>query len=68
MFTLALALAGTATLLNLLEAFVFRKLAVPAPEQKNGTRTERRMGRRIRNGAKLPPTRAEERTDGDEGK
>jgi predicted permease len=35
-FTLALALAGTATLLNLLEAFVFRKLAVAAPEQLVG--------------------------------
>jgi hypothetical protein len=35
-FTLALALAGTTTLLNLLEAFVFRKLAVPAPEQLVG--------------------------------
>lgn len=35
MFTLALALAGTTTLLNLLEAFVFRKLAV-APEQLVG--------------------------------
>jgi hypothetical protein len=34
--TLALALAGTATLLNLLETFVFRKLAVPAPEQLVG--------------------------------
>lgn len=32
-FTLALALAGTATLLNLLEAFVFRQLAVSAPNE-----------------------------------
>jgi predicted permease len=34
--TLALALASTATLLNLLEAFVFRRLAVPAPDQLIG--------------------------------
>jgi hypothetical protein len=31
--TLALALTGTATLLNLLETFVFRRLAVAAPDQ-----------------------------------
>ena len=35
-FTLALALSATATLLNLLEVFVFRKLAVPAPQQLLG--------------------------------
>jgi putative ABC transport system permease protein len=35
-FTLALALAGTVTLVNLLEAFVFRRLAVAAPEQLIG--------------------------------
>src|SRR2546423_15515464 len=35
-FTLALALTGTVTLLNLLEAFVFRPLAVTAPEQLIG--------------------------------
>jgi len=35
-FTLALALAGTATLLNLLEAFIFRRLAVHAPDQLIG--------------------------------
>jgi hypothetical protein len=34
--TLALALAGTMTLLNLLETFVFRKLSLPAPEQLVG--------------------------------
>lgn len=34
--TLALALAGTLTLVNLLEAFVFRRLAVAAPDQLVG--------------------------------
>jgi hypothetical protein len=45
--TLALALAGTATLVNLLEAFVFRTLAVPAPEQLIGiypVRTDSSVG------------------------
>lgn len=35
-FTLAFALAGTTTLLNMLEAFVFRRLAVAAPERLIG--------------------------------
>ena len=35
-FTLALALAGTATLLNLLETFFFRQLAVPSPDRLIG--------------------------------
>jgi predicted permease len=35
-FTLALALAGTTTLLNVLETFVFRRLAVPAPDRLIG--------------------------------
>lgn len=35
-FTLAFAFAGAATLLNLLEAFVFRRLAVSAPDQLIG--------------------------------
>ncbi|OLC50708.1 MAG: hypothetical protein AUH43_04350 [Acidobacteria bacterium 13_1_40CM_65_14] len=35
-FTLTLAFAGTATLLNMLEAFVFRRLAVPAPDRLIG--------------------------------
>lgn len=35
-FTLAFAFAGTATLLNLLEAFVFRRLAVSAPDRLIG--------------------------------
>jgi len=35
-FTLAFALAGTATLLNMLEAFVFRQLAVSAPDRLVG--------------------------------
>jgi predicted permease len=35
-FTLALALAGTTTLLNMLEAFVFRRLAVSAPDRLMG--------------------------------
>jgi predicted permease len=35
-FTLAFALAGTTTLLNMLEAFVFRRLAVSAPERLIG--------------------------------
>jgi len=46
-FTLALALAGTSTLLNLLEAFVFRKLVVPSPEQLVGiypTTNDRSVG------------------------
>jgi hypothetical protein len=34
--TLALALAGTSTLLSVFEAFVFRRLAVPMPEQVVG--------------------------------
>jgi hypothetical protein len=34
--TLTVALAGTVTLVNLLEAFVFRRLAVAAPEQLIG--------------------------------
>ena len=44
-FTLALALAGTSTLLNLLEAFVFRKLVVPSPEQLVGIYPPRTTGR-----------------------
>jgi hypothetical protein len=35
-FTLAFAFAGTATLFNLLEAFVFRRLAVSAPDRLIG--------------------------------